>query len=101
MKTRKQYINGDCTHDEYYGQFVSRGVILAVERMVGATRIVESQDQHFNDIPLHVWDALNAPIRHICGQSISEANGSGGISLSDTVCVAKQAAKQIKEGATN
>lgn len=95
--TRKQYLNKECSHNEYYGQFVSPGLVDMVSCMIGEGRIKRSSDPHFNDIPLRDWDSLNGLIREYCGRSIAEANGTGGISLSDTVSVAKAAARQIKE----
>jgi len=35
------------------------------------------------------------------GRKLGEANGGGGVSLSDTVCTAKEAAKQIREEETD
>ena len=97
MKTRKQYMNKECTHDEYYSQFVNSNVIDAVNLCIGNDKILSSKCEHFNDIPLKNWDDMNLTIRALCGRSIANANGTGGISLSDTVCVAKAAARQIKE----
>ena len=100
MKTfnRKQYINGGCTHQEYYAQF---GVSLVdfVERSIGRERILSSTDKYFNDIHLREWDNLGGGVMAICGRAIAEANGSGGVSLSDCVCSAKAAARIIQEGA--
>jgi len=102
--TRKDYMSKKCSHDEYYAQFVNSSVLHLVKSFIGEAKIKKSTDPHFNDIPLKQWDTLNTDIRYICGRSISESNAStcaedvkqGGISLSDTVCVAKAAARQIK-----
>lgn len=99
---RKQYMAGEISHDDYYGQFVGASVLDLVSRAIGSDRIIRSEDEHFNDIPLSLWDALHPGIRRICGLAISESNsstssGSGGVSLSDTVCVAKAAARQIRD----
>ena len=93
MYTRKQYMNKECNRDQYYAQFVDDSVILRVSRMVGVTRIIESNDEHFNDIPLHVWDAVG--ITKHTGDKIRAAGTFP--SLSDSVCIAKNAARQIKE----
>lgn len=79
--THKDYLDGLCTHREYYGQFVTsyiRGVVLS---NIGKDKIKKSADEHFNDIPLKLWDRL--PL------------GRSG-SLSQKVCIAKEAARQIK-----
>ena len=96
MKTRTQYMNKEISHNEYYGQFATSGVIDLVRAAIGEDKIKNSTDESFNDIPLRQWDNLNNSIRMICGRSIADANGTGGISLSDTVCVAKAAARKIR-----
>lgn len=95
--TRKQYMTKECTHREYYGQFVDSSLRHTVESIIGLDKIIQSNDEHFNDIPLKRWDNMAELIRLHCGSSIAQANGTGGISLSDCVCTAKEAAKQIKE----
>lgn len=97
MITRKGYMSGTCTHDEYYAQF-GKHLVLTVSRYIGATRIKESKDPSFNDIPLKLWDELAPFVRSQVGRMLAEANGTGGISLSDCVCAAKSAAKMIREG---
>ena len=95
--TRQQYMNDkECSHAEYYGQFINYNIINAVKLCIGEDKIKKSKDPHFNDIPLNQWDNMKQTIISLCGRSIAEANGTGGISLSDTVCVAKQAAHQIR-----
>ena len=97
---RKSYSNGDVTHDDYYGQsaFCTPEVKSLVARAIGLKRILESTEPYFNDIALHRWDELHPAVVLLVGNAIREANGTGGISLSDTVCIAKAAARLIKEG---
>lgn len=92
--TRKERMKGECTHNEYYDQFVTKGVINLV-KSIGEDRIKKSTDEHFNDIPLKEWDGLHRYILGMAGRSIAEAS-NGGVSLSDTVCVAKAAARRIR-----
>jgi hypothetical protein len=96
---RKQYMTNEVSHDQYYGQpaFCTPEVKSLVARFIGIGQIVKSTDPHFNDIPLLRWDALHTNIIGLVGKAIAEANGTGGISLSDTVCIAKAAARQLKE----
>lgn len=112
--TRKDYLDRKCSHREYYSQFVNDEVKQLVARRIGRKKILASTDPHFNDIPLHRWDALagfsnrqysrefgpfepaRSPLFYCVGRSIVEANG-GGVSPSDLVCVAKEAAQQIRE----
>lgn len=93
---RAEYMAGNVTHDEYYVQFCNDQVIQLVTRSIGRDKILASQNEHFNDIPLAYWDSLSGLIRNAVGTKLAKANGDGFISLSDTVCVAKRAAKIIK-----
>lgn len=108
MYSRKQYLNGECSHREYYGQFVNNGIKEDVVSHFGIERIKNSQDEYFNDIPLGQWDSLvgfkfigstlvNKPT-HI-GLSLAEKlkETGEGVSCAGLVCIYKEAAKQIKE----
>jgi len=106
MMTRKEYMamSGDLTeaqrvklHREYYAQFVTPYVVSCVERFIGTLRIKESTDPWLNDIPLKEWDTLDGCVRPIGARINKTINGTSAWSLSDTVCVAKEAAHQIKE----
>ena len=103
MITRKEYMSTPAeyaahAHRSYYGQFVTPGVRSFVAQCIGTKNIKESTDPHFNDTPLRLWDDLHSSIGAMCGRAICAAS-TGGYSLSDTVCIAKEAARQIKEGA--
>jgi len=100
--SRKDYMAKKVSHNDYYAQFVTDALMYDVVSSIGETKLLESNDDSFNDTTdLSQWDKLNPLIRCYCGRSIADANGTGGISLSDTVCVAKQAARIWKEGQTN
>ena len=90
--TRKDYLAGVCNHAEYYSQFVTKDVTHIVVNRIGHNNLMHSTDEHLNDIPLIKWDKLHHILLPIVGRSLSIANGMG-VSLSDTVCVAKQAAR--------
>lgn len=96
MFTRQQYMNRECTHDEFYGQFVNELVIRCVASAIGVARIKGSTDPHFNDIPLREWDGLHRWLYGTVKASHLRIGYTGGVSLSDTVCVAKAAARRIK-----
>lgn len=105
MFTRKQYMNHECSHSEYYAQFVTEGVIRCVAQAIGKDRIMASRDNHFNDIPLKQWDSLNGAMKSLCNQKakkeaepIKDNPHAFMWSLSDAVCIAKEAARIIKEG---
>ena len=103
--TRTQYLAGECDYDTYYAQFVTTSVVCVVAQAIGVERIKASTDPHFNDIPLPLWDRLKDSVRQsmnrrrfkelACPQA---PKGFIVFSLSDAVCIAKRAAKQIKEG---
>lgn len=104
--TRTQYINDYSAKDDagraalhraYYAQFVTSTVINYVRRFIGEKAIKASADPHMNDIPLAKWDHLDSLIRPIGARINKAINGQSVWSLSDTVCVAKEAARQIKE----
>lgn len=99
MYTRQQYMANEVTHQEYYGQFCSDSVIRLVTDRIGKDQILRSTNPHFNDIPLKQWDNLEPVIRMMVGSSIRKLNGQ--VSLSDCVCVAKAAARIIKENQNN
>ncbi len=99
---RAAYMANECTHEQYYDQFVSDSLCRAVAQAIGKKRIEVSTDEHFNDIPLRQWDALEGLVKTYCGNALADSNSStaGGvrsISLSDCVCVAKAAAKRIRD----
>ena len=89
--TRKQYMENVCTHDQYYSQFVSKTMTRHVIATIGKQRILNSKDENFNDIPLIEWDNLSF---YVNGEKMRWAGESP--SLCAKVCIAKQAAKHIK-----
>lgn len=95
MKTRKQYLDGECTHEEYYGQFVTREIRQLVSRTFTVPRLVASPDPHFNDITLRRWDALAGSL----GKPTEAALRDRGdwLSLAGAVCILKEAARQVVE----
>lgn len=97
--TRKQYLNDEVDHQTYYAQFATPAVIGLVGQVIGRDRILASEDPHLNDIPLRLWDSLHHSILNLVGSAINTANGGNGISLSDTVCTAKAAARMIQNAA--
>ena len=66
--TRQDYLDGGCSHRQYYGQFVNASVLAMVKRHIGEDAILKSSDEHFNDIPLKKWDTAF----HVCPAWISE-----------------------------
>lgn len=92
-------MNKECTHQEYYSQYVTAGTELAVKRLIGVERIKESTDDNFNNIPLREWDNLKETIVYHCpGGIFKHLTGEPFYTLSDTVCIAKAAAEIIRMG---
>lgn len=63
MFTRKDYIDGNCTHHQYYEQLANesnaRTILLDYAKMQPEELAEKlAQDQHLNNIPLHTWDTL-------------------------------------------
>lgn len=101
MITRKEYMNGPhggeagtANHRRYYAQFVTPAVTATLLRSIDAKRLLASTDKHFNDIGLPCWDRL--PWANGLLKALKTADPCGG-SLSDKVCIYKEAAQQIRE----
>ena len=93
MKTYKQYLNKDCTHSEYYSQFVTEEHVNKVVSRMGKDYILNSKDPDFNDSPLKHWDSIGitSPV-----SAMMEKAGEY-LTLAGAVCIHKQAARQFKE----
>lgn len=93
MFTRKDYVHDrKCSHREYYAQFVNDNTKQYVSRVIGVDKILNSTDEHFNDIALRNWDCLTGlPLNSIYEQ-VGDYH-----TLGNQVCIAKEAARQIKE----
>ena len=94
MWTRKQYMNGECSHRTYYAQFVTPSVLDAVRQHITVDRLVRARDQeYFNPIPLVEWDRLSS---HVPRTQVMKAAGEGW-SLGSAVCILKEAGRQLVE----
>lgn len=88
--TRAQYMANECTHQQYYEQFVTPGVRARVNACIGLDRIRASTDPHFNDIPLFLWDRAH-------GNSFPSMKEAGDfLTLAGMVCIQKAYAQQIR-----
>ena len=104
--TRAQYLADPNTlHQAFYAQFVTRYILDYVGRWIGRDAILQSTDEAFNDIPLEKFDKLNFAIRegidHNLWRAAMEWPSQHTLpwALSDGVCIAKAAARIIKETA--
>ena len=95
---RSDYMSGACTHREYYSQFVDERLKEKLLARMPEKRLRDSQCEHYNDIPLHLWDRISL----IATSADTELNELGDFpTLAGRVCILKEAAKQIKEGKAN
>lgn len=80
-------------HRKYFAQFVNEVTIRQVEMAIGVDDIKASTAKYMNDIPIQRWHNL-AGMLHLARKpkELGEVN-----SLAVRVCVAKEAARQIKE----
>ena len=90
MINRADFMADKVTFEEYNNQFVDQKVITLVVDMIGADTILESRDEHFNDIPLAKWDAVGACLPNIKWPKDDWPSRSG------LVCIGKQAAARYK-----
>jgi hypothetical protein len=104
---RAQYMRGDLTFSEYYGflvEYIGEGALRFAlpTRRDGTPRtpsewaaLIE-EDKHLNNVPLRQWDNLHEWVRANLrgGAELAAINGTGGWSLSDSVCVLKETARR-------
>ena len=109
MFTRAQYLNKECTHRQYWAQFVNIGMKSMVARTITLERLQRSTDPHLNDIPLAHWDQMRAGTfamldlkkwREIQYPEYTDPR-SIGWSMSDNTCLLKEAARQLVEEAVD
>ena len=98
--TRQQYMDNECTHEQYYRQFVTAAMKREVANTFGVDRILRAMDQdakkgNLNAIPLAEWDRVGLRFRAVLHAPMREAGD--GISLAGLVCVMKQAARMLVE----
>lgn len=93
MITRQEYMQDSTNlHHDYYSQFVTPCIKQRVERTIGIDRIKASTAEHFNDIPLAEWSAMYPIYSVKLSKQLGECS-----SISTAVCIAKAAARMIKE----
>lgn len=98
MYTRQQYLNRECTHSDYYGQFVTPAIRDIVLSRYNKKQLMDSlaQDEHLNSIPLASWDMLGASLEAtLTGLGAKMKEAGDYLTLSGIVCVLKTAARQI------
>lgn len=84
--TRQQLLDAECTHQQYYEQFLSLISVQTVIENIGADRILESTHPHFSDIDLSEWEQIGSWL-----PANFQAAGDTR-TISGDVCLAKAAA---------
>lgn len=95
MKTRAQYLAGECSHRQFYAQFVTPEIRAFVLARFPLRRLCQTADQeNLNSIPLSSWDSMAHSLREV-----DEALRAAGDypTLCGKVCILKEAAKQLIE----
>jgi hypothetical protein len=92
--TRKEYMSKVCTHKQYYAQFVTENMKNDVIRAIGKDALMNSTDEHLNDIPLKKWDRLASGVVPFYVNSAMRELGDYP-TLGGLVCIAKEAARQV------
>jgi hypothetical protein len=110
MFTRAQYLNKECTHREYWAQFVTAGMKSMVARNFSLERLQRSQNEYFNDVTvLSDWEIMRGNTfamldlkkwREIQYPEYTDPR-SIGWSMSDNTCLLKEAARQLVEEAVD
>jgi hypothetical protein len=102
--TRSDYLNGRCTHREYYAAICKDG---GVSFFPGEPFIknrvrpaLEAGDEHLNTIPLHEWDRMaggtkERPIPFTLAQAFRDRGDYA--TPAGLVCVYKEAARRAAE----
>lgn len=88
MFTRSQYMDNQCTHQEYYIQFATSGIKAFVKRNYTPKyiRSCYEQDKHLNNLGGNWMQAFDSLTRSISGQIAGvnkQLNGAPTYSLSD------------------
>jgi len=96
MFTRYQYLNRECTHQEYYAQFVDNEMKRGLTAYISMERILSSKKENFSDIPLKKWDSASYIVTTIENHKRMKEAGDY-LTPAGIVCILKEAARQIRD----
>lgn len=96
--TRKEYLNQECTYEQYYNQFLTPAIIAIVANRFSIDELKEAyqKNESFNSIPLAAWDSLAYALKNTptgLGKKLRDAGDF--LTLSGQVCVLKAAARKL------
>lgn len=91
--TRKDYLDGKCSHQEYYRSIVAEcGISLENDPIMSKViASLKSGDQHLNNIPLRTWDVIALGQRARMA-TVLKSRGDW-LTLAGGVCIMKEAAR--------
>lgn len=93
MLTRKQYMDGDCSYYDYYGDIIrAAGVRVSEDIRNQAETALAHGDTPMNTIPLARWDVWAEPWRPQLQHAFKERGDFW--SQAGAVCAMKEAARQ-------
>lgn len=92
--TRKQYLDKECTHDQYYVQFVTESTINTVLSYFSKEKLTEyyASDKNLNNIKLSFWDRMP-----LYAATYKMKDCGDCLTMSGHVCILKCAARIIIE----
>lgn len=96
--TRAQYLNGECTHEQYYAQFVTPAIKSLIKARFGEDELKAAyqSEKGFNSIPLSKWDAMSKFIgKEPYYLNISMKDVGDYLTFTGIVCIAQAAARQL------
>lgn len=99
MHTRKDYMEGRCSHSDYYAE-VARALydagLLTLPSACSGEKVVDALEQgdiHLNTIPLSLWDGAAIPfMRKAAAHRVFQERGDW-VSLGGFVCALKEFAR--------
>lgn len=97
MYTRKQYLDGECTHEDYYNQFCdswTETVILS-RYNIRFLREKFSDDENLNNIPLALWDNMAYGLMMSLELNKKMRKHGDYPTVSGCVCILKQSVRNI------
>lgn len=98
--TRADYMEKRCTHEQYYGQFVTPAVRALVLSRFPLERLRATPDKkNFNSIPLDEWDSVAVANKSLLSVR-EEVDGPRSWSLCGAGCILKEAARQLVEASS-
>lgn len=93
-------VDRKAAHRAYYAQFVTPAHFGRLKNRLGLIdRVKSSNDPHFNNIPLSIWDIMALPVPAESARILKECGDYP--TLAGAVCILKEAAEQIREGSVN